>query len=367
MSIDIDKVIQQAVKKLTEEQALRRLTLLNILHINIDILIQNSFAWFEDDIPDEYRQVINSLMSLTTSFLEGEVNFEEMLLDQAPDIINIASVLTYISDEMNTLFGFADSRISIEAEDNFQLIAPKKELTREIYHVLLAVTPFMGEESRCTIKVMENHSNIMISMGFLDLNDKFPGIGDLKKAFFTYNSGESSKVAMGLNSAIIALKEMGAQVSVKYLQGGNNIAVIISFPSMAFMKTLEEIRKKSPGSIESLEAGEGVIIVVNDRIIEMLLQELLTGRGYEAVRTSVSKYRSMEKPEQWKGIVIDWDYIADGFTGFEEFVATCEPVEKIIILFDDTGDVHLPVFTDKRVIVLKKPIEVDAIVKHFED
>lgn len=220
MSVDIDNLIKQALKKMTEQQALRRITLLNILHINIDILIQNASEWFGDEIPEGFRQVINSMMALTTSFLEGEVDFDDMLFEQSPEVVDVATVLNSISNEMNTLFGFADSRISIEAENNFQLIAPRKNLTRELYHILLAVTPFMEEESRCRINVSENYSNVVISLEFYDLNDKFPGTTSLKKAFYTYQTGESAKVGMGINAAITSLKEMGAQVSVKYLQGG---------------------------------------------------------------------------------------------------------------------------------------------------
>ena len=46
---------------------------------------------------------------------------------------------------------------------------------------------------------------------------------------------------------------------------------------------------------------------------------------------------------------------------------TCIGAEKIIILYDNPGDFPVTDFGDERIIVLKKPIEVDLIVSYFTD
>jgi len=365
MSIDIEQLVLNALKKISEENAFRRATLLNILHLNIDLLLQNAFQWFKDDIPEDYRKVINSLMTLTTSFLEEEWDMEDRIFENTPEIVDVAAILNAIANEINVLFGFADSRISLEAEKNYQVLAPRKEVTRAIYSIILAHYPYMTEDSRCRISVAEDVSNIVVSLEFSGLDTNFPGMDKIQKSFYTYQSGESNKIGMGIDAAISSLREMGAMTKVKQMKGGNHYRINISFPSLAFLRTIDEIRKTQP-AYDKKENPGNIIVVVEDLITEMVLGELFKDRGYGVIFCDVNKMKSLSQQQEYEGLIIDCDFVKKEFEPMEDFGEIVSRFAKTVFLYNDICPEQIRAFEKKDTLLLKKPIEIDRIIRHIE-
>jgi len=366
MAINIEQVIQNSIKRYTEDETLKRVTLLNILHLNIDILLLKMHDWFGDDIPDEYKKVINSLTTLTTSFLEEDLKIEDIIIENKVEKVHLATLINDVSTEFNRLFGFGDSKISFEADDNYYLIAPRKELTRALYGILLSSYSFMGNATECSIKVLENPSNVVIEIVFSDLIDSFPGVDRIQKVFFSYKYDENKRIGVGVHSSISKLKELGANVKIKNLQGGNSFKITILFPSINFLKTIDEVRSRQvlEGAIEKKSGN--IILMVEDYIVEMVLAERFKDTGYNILRCDATKLKNYKDLKDLKGIIIDFSYIQNNFNNLDDFLKIIPDYKKLLILYsEEDNEKDIVTKKIKGLITLKKPIEVEKIINHF--
>ena len=79
--MDIEKLINTSLRRLTEEEELVRVAIVEILHNSMDVLVNNSFNWFGDEVPQEFKNVLRSLFSISTTFLDKEYNDNDFIYD----------------------------------------------------------------------------------------------------------------------------------------------------------------------------------------------------------------------------------------------------------------------------------------------
>ncbi len=361
MQINVEQIILNSLRKLNEENSLRLMALLNILHLNIDVLLNKSIEWFGDNPPDEFRSVLNSLIVLTTSFLEGG-DVEDFLSEQDPELVEVSGLVEELIHDASQLFGFEKEVLVFDRHPASWIMVPKREFRKSLNDILLVFRPFMSMDTSCTFSVSENKTNLVIKINYERLSSSFPGIRNIQKPFFSYTvePDEVKKIGMGLISATSGLSEMGAVVQLKPLHGGNSCQITITFPSMEFLETMAHVREDNKKHQTSRPVQTGttgtVLIAVSDLIVEMILSEVLTESGYSVKRVSPKDIAGLIEETDTKGLVIDHSSVS---AAAEVIAPACKSGLKTVVLHetDIAGEEAL-----EGARYFRKPIELESIV-----
>jgi len=360
----IDDIINQALTRLNQEQELRRLTILELLYKNIDSLLQNAPVWFGDNVPDEFKRVVRSFMTLSTSFLSEEHDYRDMIFDDATERVYIIELIQDIAGDMEKLF--EKNSFTVECtDDSITVMTSLIKLKKSITSILLSFMVFMDKNSNCIITVNDDVSNVIVSMSFDALIGDFPGIDKIQQAFFSYRHDEDVRVGMGIDFALYRLRNIGVMTRVKPLSYGKNGAVIaLSFPSMSFRETMEDIRQGEQQKVTVASKGS-VIVVTGDFVMEMVLGELLHNNGYNLKSIDFDTINKVNIQES-RVLIVDFSSIINTVevSRFKKIVAL---FSKVLIIHGDGNADRVQDFSGSNVRALPKPIDIDRIIKAIEE
>jgi hypothetical protein len=125
--MDLEKIIKKIVDKNFSTYEQERLTVLNALLGNIDILMNKADGWFGTNIPEEYSRVIRSLFSLSAFLLEKKhSSFEVSRIDKYQEI-SIHQFLTQFVNELKNILDLGEMNISA-ADVEHELIIRTSEI-----------------------------------------------------------------------------------------------------------------------------------------------------------------------------------------------------------------------------------------------
>ena len=266
--MDIEQIIKKIVDKNFSTYEQERLTVLNALLGNIDILMNKADEWFEQAIPEEYSRVIRSLFSLSAFLLEKKhSNFEVSKIEKYQEIC-IHQFLTQFVNELENILDLGEMNISTADDQNELLIRTSEVILRDaFYNIFFSIYPFMKKDSSCVINLSENKLNISIDFVFQKLTSIFPGASEIKKNIYAYRHGELDKVGIGIDSAIVSLRSAGAIVRINELPFNDRFSLSIMFPALEFYKGIEHVRGNNLKTDITRYSGE-IVMEINDPLFD---------------------------------------------------------------------------------------------------
>ncbi len=353
---EIENLINQNIKRLKDEYELLNITMLNALHRNIDIMIENSDKWFGNNVPREFRDVLSSLMTLTYLYCQEkaeltnsatEVHYEEF----KPDVF-INSVIT----DMESVLGLKNVLVDLELSDA-TIRTSKKILRDSLLNIFLSMTHFMTSGSAIRISLSEERTTIRLKIVFEGLADNVPEMTKLSRVFYSYFDGSDYRINIGLSVALENLRNIG--VTVKIARNARDlIEMDFSIPTTQFLETVHQIQKQEELKRASTRR-ETVVLSIDDVILEMVLSEALRDAGFTPSRGSISSFRSTEHSTE--SMIADYAFLKKNLITLEELAALAKHKKQLIIIHSNDESPELPV--RQNIMAVEKPFEVDTIIK----
>ncbi len=351
----IEQLINQSIKRLKDEYELLNITLLNALHRNIDIMVENSDKWFGKDVPREFRDVVSSLMTLTYLYCQEkaeltssatEVHYEEF----KPDVF-INSVIT----DMESVLGLKNVLVDLELSDA-TIRTSKKILRDSLLNIFLSMTHFMAPDSTIQISLAEEATRVRLTLRFNGLSADLPETSKLFRVFYSFFDGSDYRINIGLSVALENLRNIGVMVKVTRKSPGE-IEMEFSIPTTRFLETISQIQKREATTITT-DTQETVLLCIDDVILEMVLSEALQDAGFSPIRGSISCFRSAE--HSGESVIADFTFLKKNLITLEELETIALHSKQLIIIHSKDESPELPV--RQNIKAVEKPFEVDTII-----
>lgn len=362
--MDIEKIINESLKSMTEDYDLEREVILNVLHINIDKLIFNAEKWFNKKIPPEYREVIRSLLTITTSFFDTSLDYEDFIIENRFEEIDINLILEAMIEDFSSFLNISNVKEAFD-KDSCVIVSSKEIFRRSINNILLSLFVFMNKKTECVVETSQDKSNVFINIKYTNLNKFFPGKSKIVKSFFPYKHGSFYKVGIGINSAIYNLRNIGAQVRVKELDSISNLGIYITFPSVDFLHMVDDLRKSEETKSKGKTKGN-VLVFIDDFVVDMIVREIVQNNGYQINKYKISLFEKEIEFNKYKAIIVDFEYILKYFINFEIFEGYTRNFNRVIILYGSEDNEQIEGLSKKNFTFLEKPFQVDEIIKNIE-
>lgn len=304
--MDIENVIKKIIDRNFSTYEQERLTVLNALMGNIDILMNSADLWFGERIPEEYSRVIRSLFSLSAFLLEKKQNSLEVdKIDKYQEIC-IYSFLKQFVSELKNILDFGEMHIIASDEDREMLVRTSASILREsFYNIFFSVYPFMKTDSSCKITLVKSRLNISIEFTFDKLAPAFPGVAEIKKNVYTYRQGDLDKIGIGIDSAIVSLRSSGSIVRVNELPYKDRFSLTIMFPALDFYTGLERIRRDNAATEIHTREGD-LILSINDPFMKLFLTDALHEFGYNVLTINPGDSAINAAGGSFKAMIIEY-------------------------------------------------------------
>ncbi|HOP29125.1 MAG TPA: hypothetical protein PKZ64_06115 [Spirochaetota bacterium] len=305
--MDLENIIKKIVDKNFSTYEQERLTVLNALLGNIDILMNKADGWFGDDIPEEYSRVIRSLFSLSAFLLEKKhSSFEISRIDKYQEI-NIHQFLTQFVNELKNILDLGEMNISAVDAGHEPVIRTSEVILRDaFYNIFFSVYPFMKKDSSCMINLNENRLNISIEFIFEKLSPIFPGATEIKKNIYSYRHGDLDKIGIGIDSATDNLRNAGAIVRINELPFKDRFSLSIMFPALEFYTGLEHIREHSQQG-DSRKYDGDIAIHIADPFMKLFITDTLHECGYNVIQIPDNELNLHSLSGGLKAFIIEYD------------------------------------------------------------
>ena len=355
----IEQIINQSIKRLKDEYELLGTTMLNALHHNIDILITNAEKWFGASIPDDYRGVLNSLMTITYLYYQEKGDVSSMSAEPQYEEFQPDAFINGIIRDIESIMMLKN--ISVELESGDVTIRTSRKILRDsLYNIFLSISQFMAEESSSSIGLKYEPTRILITLSFDNLSDYLPDPGKLSRVFYSYYDGKEYHLNVGINVALENLRNIGVMVKIESNPASNSLKFSISIPTTHFLDTIDDIRRVNMPTHES-PRGVNVGLRFEDIIIEMVIRETLLENGYTAQKVSLSAQGNAK--QTWKTLVTDSESLIRSSITAGEILTLFPDMERLIIILGDNDPLILP--ESDRIISIEKPFDVDTVISHI--
>ncbi len=361
----IGEAVEESVRKFTAEIEQRRIIFQSVLNENIDILLHNSENWFGRETPEEYKKVLHSLFALANSFMLEEYDYESKPGDTGKNRFELTELILDLFSDFKSTFKFGNYDLERDKNVKHEILAPREQVRKAFYNILISLYPFFRDSSLCEIKIRREYSNIITELSFNNLTDSFPGAVKMQRIFFPYITGKRYSIGIGIYSAITGLKDAGAQVYIPNLNETGNFKTTVSFPTIEFLNSLNEVRSQEILHDRRKSKSGEILISSSDFILEMVLTEFLTENGYSINRTDLSNIETLENPHFYKAFIIDIEHIVIKKMEIKEFIELSSGFKQNIIIYGSNDEISEELL-NSGCMVMKKPIEVEEIIRILE-
>lgn len=357
--MNIDEIIKQSLQKLSTDFELRKSFFLNILHINIDKLVENSSRWFDGDVPSEYSEIISSLMNLSVSFYEEIEKYNDIITDQKYESFDPEKVINNIVEEIKLLINFQNISIINDSECN---INTSKNIFRDsLYNIMLCLSQYLSNDTDCSINIISEFSSVKIMIDFHNLSEGIPDLYKLSKVFYSVSKENEMHMRIGLAIPIENMKKIGGITNIYESNHYKDISLIISFPSSKFLETVNDIRKLYKTEKNDHEKGV-VLISVNDKLLEMIIRDSLDDENYQTEVVNPEKINLAVIDYNPHAVIIDYKNIMKTYESIEDFQNKYDnDINTLIIYSSDNDPVDFGNITSSFN-TITFPFEIDSLL-----
>ncbi|MDA3901210.1 MAG: hypothetical protein PF637_11915 [Spirochaetes bacterium] len=358
-----EEIIKKSIKKLNQDFEVRNSLFLNIVHRNIDILIKHSSEWFGEHPPKEFVDVLNSLVNFSVLISEQIKSISELINEKAYQKFYPYKILKSLRYDFIELVTF--KKMNISGNKAIEISTSKEVFKDSLYHIFFSISQFITEESEANVKLSEEGSSVLLSLSFINLSENLPDIRTLLRLFFTDNHADIGSevdygLKIGLNIAVENIRRIGGIIHIDNLSDYHKLHMVISFPTIAFLETIKDVRKYEIP--ETKQKKEGIILVsFTDKITELLLSESITKNGYSVTIDSLTRFNLLENYDEVTHIVVDYESISTVFPEVTDFYKQHKSKILLVVHRKSVDPVSYP-----NVTYLSIPLEIDKILEKLE-
>jgi len=356
--IDIESLISKIVEKNFSTYEQERITLLNAILGNIDILMAHTDEWFGKDVPDDYIRVIRSLFYLSSYILEKRHSSLAPAKLEKKQEIDIVRLLKEYSKAAENILN--NKFFNIYTPDNTfdEKIFFSEILLKEVFfNIFFSLYPFMGSDSKCNIHIYSQNLNVVVELFFTKLNESFPGASEIKKNLFNYQYGENERIGIGIDMAINSLKRGGASVRISEIPSDGTCHISMIFPSKRFYSAIDEIRVSQPENVRSFSGD--ILLFMDDNFMKMFMSDILNERGYGIYDFNPCNIISEINNISPKAIIAEYSAVNE-----EILTALLNSKHKVILLCSEKDFINGIV--DENFIFLRKPFSMEDVFEAIE-
>ncbi|MFW6366273.1 MAG: hypothetical protein ACOC2H_07370 [Spirochaetota bacterium] len=361
--MEIEDIIKKSIDKLNHDIELRNSLYLNIIHRNIDALVEHSPSWFGDSVPKEFIEILNSLINLSIIFADRARKSSELIFEKSYQEFSPEEIINTIKFDFLEMMTFR--HFDVESEPGITIITSRQIFKDSLYHIFFCVSQFITEASRCAVRIYSSNASHIISIQYLDLVRNLPDIRTLLRLFFVYDTkntrttGPDMNIRVGLNIAVENIKRIGGIIHIDYAGNSNSgLEIRISFPSKELLDTINDVRKYAFNRPHKYRSGI-IIMSFLDKMTELLVSESLQDAGYTIEIESIAKIKLLPFIEAASGIIVDYDNILQNFSSVDEF--TDQMQGKRIICIYRKAKPETASNADIRFVAI--PFEIDHLLE----
>ncbi len=360
MSSDVEKIIEKTLKQIFLNYDQERLTVINALMSNVDILLNNSEAWFGEDSPDEYKRVTKSLLKLSNFLVGNRNNYEVMTSVSEKSSIILKPVIEIIIRELMDILDYSEISVkTLLSDDETKIITSGTILKESIYNIFFSLYPFMKDDSKCDISISKDNFNITVDFDFKNLNEFFPGSAELKKRLFTYVHNGEEKIGIGIDSAVNSLRNTGAVIKIQALNRTAVFSLTVQFPSIEFYDHISEIRNSEKVMLDKKNDGT-ILAVIEDPMMHLLLDDFVEENGLVLQVINLIELNGVKDFSAFNAVI--FDYSLEIFN-YPDIIENLSKSKMKLILIHGKNDSRAEGEFFSSFNKLMKPFNIDDIVK----
>jgi len=356
---EIEGVLKHLLFDLENDFEIRRSAFLKSLNENLDILLDNTEEWFGDEIPQNFKNVVKSLMFLSSSYNEQHVKLEDLFFKKKVDKIELKVFLKVIVERINILFHFVDIETAFEVDENYFIFAPEDSLRNAFITIFLCFYNFFSEDSSVSVGIGKNEFSVILKIKFLNLTDGFPGADKIKNSFFPIMDGSNYTVGVGIRNALDIISNSGGVYKESYIRKGE-FEISITYPTIEFSKIIDNIKEEEAINKPAVKRKGSLVFLLSDAIIEMVLHDSLSDVGYTIINFKLSNLDYLSNSNEFEILITDSNFIKDNFLNMNIFYYYTKKIKKIIVICNENDDIST--YKREGLFALKKPLTVDKII-----
>ncbi len=356
----IEQIINQSIKRLKDEYELLNATMLNALHQNIDILMNNADKWFGGNIPEEYRGVLNSLMTVAYLYFQEKGDVASSALEPHYEEFRPDVFINSVISDMEAVLRLKNVRVDLPMTDS-TIRTSRKILRDSLYNIFLSIAQFMNDGSSTRIELRDESSRMRLLLEFESLNNYLPDVSKLSKVFYSYFDGFEYHINVGINVALENLRNIGVIVKVTSDEGAGSLKFNLTIPTTHFLETVEEIRSEHAVQKQA-SRGEEIGLCFEDIIVDMVIRETLAENGYSPFRVGIGDLR--DGTATCRKLVTDYDSLARAMAGDDDIREMAGRLERFVIIYGDKDPV--PDTETPGISYIKKPFDVDEVTSKLK-
>jgi|GEM_PF-990297 len=363
MESDLNKILKKHLDKIFVTLDQERMTVINAIMGNIDILIENSEKWFGEDNPDEFNRVVRSLFTVANFLVENQKDFDDILSVTEKKKINIESFFELIMKGLISILNYSEYKITSKLDDDsLNVFTSENVLKESVYNIFFSLYPFMKDNSHCEILIENDHFNVIVTLNFYNLTSGFPGPDIIKKRLFTYAANGEEKINIGVEPAMSSLRSIGSIVKVNDLNHEDEFTISIKFPRVELFKTLQQNKALS---VDDKAKDEIICLSFDDPMMKLLIEDAVRDSGYFIKSLKISEIlENIESCSNITGVILEY---IDGMNDNDDFFQFLfDKGIKVIMIYGES--INIDEFTfSKNTHNIQKPFYIENIIQILED
>ncbi len=365
MKPDINTILKKHIDHIFLNLDQERMTIINALMGNVDILIENSEKWFGEKNPDEYNRVVRSLFTLANFLVENKKDFNDIFYISEKSKIDITAFFQLTIRELICILDYSEYNIINKFDKEILFVYTSENVLKEsLYNIFFSLYPFMKDNSSCSITIEEDNFNIISTITFNNLTENFPGPDIIKKRLYSYKINEEEKINIGLEPAISSLRSIGSIVKINNINPKNSQTLSIKFPRV---ELYEKLQMNKELHVPSVVKNETVCTIIDDPMMKLLIEDILHENGYSIKSINITDIGNLINTEhdfsalilEFNSDILNETKILNELTGNgKKIVMIYGEKDNIGILKDlkDINNFQKPFYIENIIQILEKTI-----------